>query len=564
MHYPSTFIPLQFGTPGNDEPEASLDQPEIKGATAISQRHADHEKCQLLARLAYRMTLKSRDFWPELRGNSNQDDNEIIPAGYTYLAQFVAHDLVSNIAPVPNLDHLPDLAQRDFRSQRLILDTLYGGGPATNPSAFALRQNRNKQRIYMRLGRVSVAERIRDTFNDHESSILVDQPARDIPRTACPFLNDNSSAAFTDALVADPRNDDSLILSQLTAVFHELHNIVVDATVPELRSGDSNLSDLHVYRHFLLTRKIVALVYRNIVVEDLLSRLLDRKIYKRYSKARNNPPAPTVCTTLFGNDHGISRVPVEFSHAVFRFAHAIIRHRYTLNDELESREVVTTIHDILMRTSERNPDKTPLSCDWLVDWKHFFAMEKGFKPNFSRRIRPDVGAGTLATDTHFPNEHSVETGGLFYRDLIRGAEAGMQSVQDLVDKIPEDDRARSNLLVCPNFRRKKIVDWLNAISFYKFNPDELDALSEDPPLYFFTLFEAAHDKSGERLGVLGSTIVAEVMFSALHSTQSIIEDDPLYRRLLSATHGRDSQGLQIVIHHGKLKEVFHGGSNPTS
>ena len=112
----------------------------------------------------------------------------------------------------------------------------------------------------------------------------------------------------------------------------------------------------------------------------------------------------------------------------------------------------------------------------------------------------------------------------------------------------------------PSFRRNKIVDWPNAISFYEFEPEELDALSEDPPLYFFTLFEAAHDKSGERLGVLGSTIVAEVMFSALHSTQPIIEDDPQVQQATEEIFGTNIPKtmpdlLNFIKENGGLKDV---------
>ncbi|MFL5156218.1 MAG: hypothetical protein ACJ8C3_25600 [Microvirga sp.] len=39
-------------------------------------------------------------------------------------------------------------------------------------------------------------------------------------------------------------------------------------------------------------------------------------------------------------------------------------------------------------------------------------------------------------------------------------------------------------------------------------------MSQDPPLFFFVLFEAAHTQDGERLGILGSIIAAEIFFAA--------------------------------------------------
>jgi len=47
-------------------------------------------------------------------------------------------------------------------------------------------------------------------------------------------------------------------------------------------------------------------------------------------------------------------------------------------------------------------------------------------------------------------------------------------------------------------------------------PGDYATLAEDPPLFFFLLFEAAYgDTRGCRLGVLGSTIVAETLYQAL-------------------------------------------------
>src|SRR5215471_40522 len=55
-----------------------------------------------------------------------------IPAGYTYLGQFIAHDLTFD--PVSSLQHDNDPdALVDFRSPRFDLDSLYGRGPADQP-----------------------------------------------------------------------------------------------------------------------------------------------------------------------------------------------------------------------------------------------------------------------------------------------------------------------------------------------------------------------------------------------------------------------------------------------
>ena len=60
-----------------------------------------------------------------------QDDEENagIPAGYTYLGQFIDHDITFDPSSSLMQQNDPD-ALVDFRTPRLDLDSLYGRGPA--------------------------------------------------------------------------------------------------------------------------------------------------------------------------------------------------------------------------------------------------------------------------------------------------------------------------------------------------------------------------------------------------------------------------------------------------
>ena len=59
-------------------------------------------------------------------------DNPAIPAGYTYLGQFIDHDLTFD--PVSSLTRQNDPdALTDFRSPRFDLDCVYGRGPSDDP-----------------------------------------------------------------------------------------------------------------------------------------------------------------------------------------------------------------------------------------------------------------------------------------------------------------------------------------------------------------------------------------------------------------------------------------------
>ena len=55
-------------------------------------------------------------------------ENPDIPSGYTYLAQFVAHDCVFTSAPTGAVAQI-GAGVKSWRSSLLQLETIYGGGP---------------------------------------------------------------------------------------------------------------------------------------------------------------------------------------------------------------------------------------------------------------------------------------------------------------------------------------------------------------------------------------------------------------------------------------------------
>ena len=62
--------------------------------------------------------------------NSTDGENKYVPAGYTYLGQFIDHDITFDTTALQEVLVDP-LAVRNFRTPRLDLDSLYGGGPKT-------------------------------------------------------------------------------------------------------------------------------------------------------------------------------------------------------------------------------------------------------------------------------------------------------------------------------------------------------------------------------------------------------------------------------------------------
>jgi len=71
-----------------------------------------------------------------LRGSSKLPEIQTeIPAGFTYLGQFVDHDITYDATSKIERDNDPD-ALVNFRTPRLDLDSLYGAGPAVEPCLY--------------------------------------------------------------------------------------------------------------------------------------------------------------------------------------------------------------------------------------------------------------------------------------------------------------------------------------------------------------------------------------------------------------------------------------------
>jgi len=127
-------------------------------------------------------------------------DNPSIPAGFTYLGQFIDHDLTFD--PVSTLNRTQDAGERysDLRTARFDLDSLYGHGPYDEPYLYDQQVGRTQKLLL-------------DPFDG----------TVDLPRNR-----------YGRALIGDPRNDVHMIVGQLHVAFAQFHNAVVDRHSPTL------------------------------------------------------------------------------------------------------------------------------------------------------------------------------------------------------------------------------------------------------------------------------------------------------------------------------------------
>ena len=188
------------------------------------------------------------------------------------------------------------------------------------------------------------------------------------------------------------------------------------------------------------------------------------------------------------------------------------------------------------------------------------------RPNFSRRIGPYL-SDALGNDQIFPAFDETERVGLLYRDLLGAGIAGMWSVDALIAEIatrkPQFIAVRGCWPIAP-IVSNSFETWLAAAPAYgALTNEDVETLSNDPPLPFFVLFEAMQQPQaeGQHLGPLGSIIVSEVIFGALAGDPRSSGGDALagstgrfVTRILSS---ECFSGNSRPLKHGAIGEIHH-------
>ncbi|ANN57060.1 hypothetical protein A9174_09970 [Mesorhizobium loti NZP2037] len=481
----------------------------------------------LFAKLLRRMSAASA-------GGGNKT-NERIPAGYTYLAQFAAHDIIRNSSLSPLLA-AHEAERRNEREEALLLDVLYGGGPFSDPGLYVVAKPGEVVRSLMRTGPMAPPSPNAMAMPAGACPFAI----RDLPRFQQADLSDGFESGRTDVLVADQRSDDNANIAQMTALFLHLHNAVAGA----LSSSGIPKKDVELPAGAYLfdrTRRVTTAIYRNVLQNDLLPRLIAKPIWDLYNENGFRP--------LVDMPQG---VPIEFSHAAYRLGHSMVRLSYVFNDQHPEGE---GLENVLLNRSSSRPHRFPVSEHWIADWSHFFQIA-GSTPQFSRRIGPTVNevllsaysmpilcvgpdskpldpatAGLLseADRAALPDPNAS---GLLFSDLVRGTIGGLLRLDALIEQLPQAALATAPLLGDAGKRDQAIRSWLQG-STVAFTAAEATELAENPPLLFWLLLEAAIEQDGLCFGTTGSVIVGDVFMARFAASRAMIEDDPITQDLVA-------------------------------
>ncbi|MEM8534854.1 MAG: peroxidase family protein [Chloroflexota bacterium] len=285
-----------------------------------------------------------------------EGDSPSIPAGFTFLGQFIDHDITFD--PTSSLERQNDPeAIHNFRTPLLELDSVYGSGPEASPFLYA-RPEPGHPIAKLLLG-----------SNDEG------QP-NDLPR--------NSEGV---ALIGDPRNDENLIISQLHVAFLKFHNQVVDY-IKDV-TPDENL--------FEEAQRIVRWHYQWIVVHEFLPFIVGQDVVDDVLQNGRQ----------FYRFQGEPFIPVEFAVAAYRFGHSQVRTGYRINEQVAARLF-----------PDLSSGFEPVPAERVVDWRNFFQITADGNPQTSRRI--DSKIASVLLDLPFIPDPRPERRSLAVLNLLRG------------------------------------------------------------------------------------------------------------------------------------------------
>lgn len=350
----------------------------------------DTEKMAAIENLAHNMIETAEE------SDDTSLDNPMIPAGYTYFGQFIAHDMTFDPTAYSQRLNDPDTL-RSFRTPRLDLDSLYGNGPIHNP--FRYDQNRQDRDGFAGFFLIGIGK------NETEE---------DLPR--------NSQGC---AFMSDMRNDENIIISQLQLGLMKFHNQIMDALDTE---------GIHGERAFMEAQRLVRWHYQWVIVHDLLQRLVSPAIL---DNLLTSSQVPQKATLRFYRWAVQPFIPIEFYAAAYRMGDSMVRSSYALNDTLEEiRDNVGVGGKIpILLPPQENPSPLAdlrggrfLPRLWTIQWNRFleFNDQDGSRSTLqkSRQLNTKLAfrLGAVPTDPSSQNSLAV-------LNLMQGWHMGLPSGQ---------------------------------------------------------------------------------------------------------------------------------------
>ena len=335
--YPHDIVPQRskyfdsgrFGRMFGELPPFAADTPDVRAALI------EIGKVGGIMDAKDKLTASPADLITDATLSIKNPDNPPLTAGFTFLGQFLDHDMTFD--PTSSLERQIDPEQvANFRTPSLGLDNVYGAGPGGSPHLYDTQGGKGNKFLLEPTGTVGKF---------------------DVPR--------NSQKV---ALIGDPRDDENLIIGQLQVAFLKFHNEVVDYVKTKIKLKESD-------EIFAEAQRIVRWHYQWIIVHEFLRKTCGDAVVDDILKNERK----------FYNWKNEPFIPVEFSVAAYRFGHSQVRPSYRANFTGNGGNPFFAMIFTPTPSDPDDPDDLSGGCRAprrFVDWQTFFNFGDGnVRPN---------------------------------------------------------------------------------------------------------------------------------------------------------------------------------------
>ena len=412
-----------------------------------------------------------------------------VPSGFTYLGQFIDHDLTFDKTKVALGDHVAPTALLQARSPSLDLDSLYGAGPG-DPGSEKFYEDDG---LHLKMGKTASGDG------------LASKDGFDLPRGA-----GSTVAAKRKAIIPDRRNDENLAVAQTHLAMIRFHNRVVD------KLGGP------VGTRFERARRRVTKHYQWMIRTDFLPSICEASVvndvFTNGRKAFEVGVAPTDVPTM----------PIEFSVAAYRLGHSMVRGSYNWNKIFD--DGFGTL-DLLFTFSATSGDLggfPRLISSWIADFRRLYDFPAGGHATlgvpaakFNQAMRIDTRIANPLQS--LPGFNGVEAN-LAFRNLTRANMVRLATGQQMVTFL------RSKGISITKLTRAQLHHGDGGANLDGLTKAQRDRVLTDTPLWFYILREA--ELNGGKLTGVGARIVAETIHRAMEGSEDSIVRDPAFKPTL--------------------------------
>ncbi|GAB2176732.1 peroxidase family protein [Dongia sp. agr-C8] len=408
-----------------------------------------------------------------------------IPAGYTYLGQLIVHDITYLDVNMASNGRSPALDLDSVLPEKDPTPYMGGGSPKLGP---------------LTIGSTS------------------DGPPfpQDIPRQV--------EGPRGEPIIADPRNDNFLPLSQCHLLLLKFYNAIAQWLGIGWLTGQSAENARTI-------REMWVKHFQAAVLHDYLPRIVGRATHQavmNHGRAFVHPK-PFFTADRRPLDAGdVNWMPLEFAAALGRYGHSMIRNSYQPWNRLGA---TTTMTEFILN-SYRNGDGLAwsgyaLKMRWLLDWFELLDFsDTSLRHHAQRPIMANLIDTRLAKPLgHLPNKllesppNPLGEFNLAAQTLLRGRWCHLASAQCALEKLncslgkADAIRPLTDHEICDLSRNPES----GAFSAHR-------ELFVKTPLWFYMLREAEVQTGGRHLGSFVGRIVMETLHAAIDASEISILD----------------------------------------